>query len=304
MDPEGGFHSSPGGDTWRRFVVEKSLDARKRRLKRPSASMAVAVLALFLAMSGGAYAVTQINGNNIQNGTVNYTKFTPVTRAIWNHSVGAHWGVIDRNTIGSAVAELRAGPYGSFAATGPSARPPSGAGSLGIQVSDNATSGSPPAEKVAFGNEVDFLGNPVSGLSQVGFRVFQTGENAAINSRNMPNITFEINPHVTGAGSYTSMVWVPDAAPVTDRWTGNLDATSTGDWYFTGSAGTVTGCNQGTMCSFSGAKAALVANNDGTPASIYTVAISKGRDYTWAGAVDNLRINTKIYNFEPYGVRG
>src|SRR5207249_3502632 len=67
---------------------------------------------------------------------------------------------------------------------------------------------------VAFGNEVDFRGHPVSGLTQVGFRVFQTGENAAINPRNMPNITFEINPHVVGAGSYTSMVWVPDAAPV------------------------------------------------------------------------------------------
>ena len=47
-------------------------------------------------------------------------------------------------------------------------------------MSDDATSQSPPAEKVAFGNEVDFYGKPVSGLSQVGFRVFQTGENAAI----------------------------------------------------------------------------------------------------------------------------
>jgi hypothetical protein len=283
--------------------VEKSLDARKRRLRRPSASMVVAVLALFLAISGGAYAVTQINGASIQDGTINYTKLTPTTQARLHHSVGAHWGVIDRNTIGSAVADLRTGPYGSYGVAGPSSKPPSGVGSLGIQVSDNATSGSPPAERVAFGNEVDFFGNPVSGLSQVGFRVFQTGENAMINSRNMPNITFEINPHVVGAGNYTSMVWVPDAAPVTNRWSGYLDATSTGDWYFTGNAGTVTGCNQGTMCSFSGAKTALVANNDGTAASIYTVAISKGRDYTWAGAVDNLRINTKIYNFEPYGVR-
>jgi hypothetical protein len=282
----------------------KPFEALKGRRKRPSASMVVAVLALFLAMSGGAYAVTQINGNSIQDGTINYKKFTPTTQGRLHHSVGAHWGVIYRNTIGSAVAELRAGPYGSFGVSGPSSRPPAGVGSLGIQVSDSATSGSPPAEKVAFGNEVDFFGNPVSGLSQVGFRVFQTGENAAINSRNMPNITLEINPHVTGAGSYTSMVWVPDAAPVTNRWSGYLNATSTGDWYFTGTTGTVTGCNQGTMCSFSGAKLALVAANDGTPASIYTVAITKGRDYTWAGAVDNLRINTKIYNFERYGVRG
>lgn len=283
--------------------MKKSLNARGRRLKRPSASMVVAILALFLALSGGAYAVTQINGHNIRNGTIAHTKLTPTTRAVWNHSFGSHWGIIDRNTIGSAVADLRAGPYGSFGVTGPSSRPPSGYGSLGIQVSDSATSFTPPAEKVAFGNEVDFFGDPVSGLSQVGFRVFQTGENATINSRNMPNITLEINPHVVGGDAYTSMVWAPAAAPVTNQWSGYLDATSTGDWTFTGTEGTVTSCNQTTPCSFTAAKAALVAFNDGTPASIYTVAVAKGRDHTWAGAVDNLRVNSKIYNFEPYGVR-
>ena len=283
--------------------MKNPFHALKLRPKRPSASMIVAGLALFVGLGGGAYAATQINGNQIQDGTISSKKLTLPTQGILNHSVGAHWGVIDRNTIGSAVADLRAGPYGSFAFTGRSAQPPSGVGSLGIQVSDNATSGSPAAEKVAFGNEVDFLGNPVSGLSDVGFRVFQTSENAAINPRNMPNITLEINARVVGAGSYTSMVWVPNAAPVTDRWTGYLNATTTGDWYFTGSAGTVTGCNQTTMCSFTAAKQALVDNNNGTPASIYTVAVAKGRDNTWDGAVDDLRINSKIYNFEPYGVQ-
>lgn len=283
--------------------MKNPFHALKLRPKRPSASMIVAGLALFVGLGGGAYAATQINGNQIQDGTISSKKLTLPAQGILNHSVGAHWGVIDRNTIGSAVADLRAGPYGSFAFTGRSAQPPSGVGSLGIQVSDNATSGSPAAEKVAFGNEVDFLGNPVSGLSDVGFRVFQTSENAAINPRNMPNITLEINPRVVGAGSYTSMVWVPNAAPVTDRWTGYLNATTTGDWYFTGSAGTVTGCNQTTMCSFTAAKQALVNNNNGTPASIYTVAVAKGRDNTWDGAVDDLRINSKIYNFEPYGVQ-
>ena len=194
--------------------MKNPFHALKLRPKRPSASMIVAGLALFVGLGGGAYAATQINGNQIQDGTISSKKLTLPTQGILNHSVGAHWGVIDRNTIGSAVADLRAGPYGSFAFTGRSAQPPSGVGSLGIQVSDNATSGSPAAEKVAFGNEVDFLGNPVSGLSDVGFRVFQTSENAAINPRNMPNITLEINPRVVGAGSYTSMVWVPNAAPV------------------------------------------------------------------------------------------
>jgi len=283
--------------------VQVRADAFKRRLKRPSASMVVALIALLLAVSGGAYAATQINGHNIQNGTIPGYKLDALALSKLNHSGGSHWGVIDRNTIGSAVAELRTGPYGSFGVTGPFASPPRGVGSLGIQVSDNATTQSPSAEKVAFGNEVDFYGNPVSGLSQVGFRVFQTQENADINSRNMPNITLEIDPNV-GTSNYTSMVWVPDPAPVTNRWTGLLNATTTGDWYFTGSAGTVTGCNQSTMCSFSAAQAALVTFNNGSgPATIDTVAIAKGRDNTWAGAVDNLRINNQVFDFEPYGVR-
>jgi hypothetical protein len=282
--------------------VQLPRDVLKKRLRLPSANMVVALAALFLAASGGAYAATQIDGHNIQNGTIPAYKLDAAALGKLKHSVGSHWGVIDRNTIGSAVADLRAGPYGSFGVTGTAAAPPSGVGSLGIQVSDNATTQSPSAEKVAFGNEVDFYGNPVSGLSRVGFRVFQTQENADISPRNMPNITLEIDPNV-GTSNYTSMVWVPDAAPVTDRWTPFLNATTTGDWYFTGSAGTVTGCNQTTMCSFSAAQSALVTfNNASGPATIDTVAIAKGRDNAWAGAVDNLRINNQVFNFEPYGV--
>jgi len=273
-----------------------------RRPPLPSASMIVAIVALVIAAGGGAYAATQINGHNIQNNSIPITKLDKMTQNRVNHSAGQHWGVIDRNTIGSGIADLRQGPYGSFGVTGPAAAPPSGVGSLGIQVSDNANSGATTPEKVAYGNEVDFYGNPVSGLSQAGFRVFQAQENADINPRNMPNISLEIDPNV-GTSNYTSMVWVPDAAPVTNRWSGYLDATTTGDWYFTGSAGTVTGCDQTTMCSFSAAKSALVTFNNGSgPATIDTVAVAKGRDNTWAGAVDNLRINNKVYNFEPYGV--
>ncbi len=70
--------------------------------------------------------------------------------------------LITRNTIGSAVADLRSGPYGSFGVTGPASQPPFGTGSLGLQVSDNAMSGGTPQEKVSFGNEVDFFGNQVA----------------------------------------------------------------------------------------------------------------------------------------------
>ena len=259
--------------------MKKFLDASKRR--RPSPSMVVAILATFFALGGGAYAVTQVSSPD----------------------VGEHWGVITRNTIGSAVADLRSGPYGSFGVTGILSRPPRGTGSLGIQVSDNATTQSPASEKVAYGNEVDFLGNPVSGLARVALNVFQTEENADINPRNMPNITLEINPHVAGK-TYTSMVWVPDAAPWVNRWSGPINAATTGNWYFTnGTVAAATGCDQTLTCSFSDAQSALVAQNDGSgAASIYTVAVSKGRDDEWVGAVDALRINNTIYDFETDGV--
>ncbi|MEU1535921.1 hypothetical protein [Streptomyces fagopyri] len=214
-----------------------------------------------------------------------------------------HWGVITRNTIGSPVAALRNGPFGSFGVTGPSARPPYGTGSLGIEVADNSTSLTPPSEKVDFGNEIDFYRNPVLGLNQVGFHVFQTGENTSHGGpTNMPNIRFEINPNLSAATTtYSSMVWSPPASPVTDRWSPYLNATTTGTWFLTGNAGTVTGCNQSTPCTFPQLKTAL---NDGGPApTIYTVAVGKGRDNLWAGAVDGLRINRNIYDFEANGVR-
>ena len=281
--------------------MRKHLDALRRRLRPPSASLVLAAAAVFIVLGGGAYAATQINGQNIQNGTIGQAKFNTPTRQKLNHTVGKEWGIITRNTIGSAVGDLRSGPYGSFGVTGAASKPPRGTGSLGLQVSDAALSGGTPQEKVAFGNEVAFLGNQVANLNRAGFRVFQTVENAAISPGNMPNIALEIDPNCCSS-SYSTMIWVPDPAPVTNRWSGFLDATTTGDWYFTGSTGTATGCNQATMCSFSAAKAALAAN-DSPPATIYTVAVAKGRDNAWVGAVDNLRINDTIYNFEVTGVQ-
>jgi len=222
--------------------------------------------------------------------------------ANWPAAKSEHWGVIDRNTIGSPVAELRDGPYSPLS-NGQISAPPFGKGSLGIEVA-NFGSGTASAEKVAYGNEVDFLGNPVSGLTQVGFQVFQTGENTTTNgpATNMPNITIEINPHVAGK-TYTSMVWDPPASPVVDQWSPYLDATNSGVWYFSGSTGTATSCGISNSCTLAQAQAALVAHNDGTgAATILTVAIAKGRDYAWQGAVDGLRINDKVYDFETDGV--
>ncbi|MEX2010756.1 MAG: hypothetical protein WEF51_00815 [Chloroflexota bacterium] len=226
--------------------------------------------------------------------------------AIGNRShASEHWGVITRNTIGSPVAELRSGPYGSFGVTGSAARPPFGKGSLGIYVANNSTTLTPPSEKVDFGNEVDFYGDPLLALSQVGFHVFQTGENASAaygGPTNMPNIRFEIDPNgAVNPSNFTTMVWVPGPAPMVNQWSGYIDATTNGSWYFTGTTGVSTGCNQATMCTFAQAKASL---DDVAPEpTFYTVMVGKGRDNIWVGAVDGLRINSRVFDFEANGVR-
>ncbi|MBZ9645532.1 hypothetical protein [Streptomyces sp. PSKA30] len=206
--------------------------------------------------------------------------------------------MITRNTIGSPVAELRDGPFGSFDVQGPSARPPYGQGSLGIAVASNSTSLTPPSEKVDFGNEVDFFGDRVLGLNQVGFHVFQTRENVGYGGPgNMPNIRFEIDPDV-GTDNYSTLVWVPGPSPVTDRWSPYINATSTGYWYLSGGETT---CNQAAQCTFQQLKASFTAI--GAQPTIYTAAVGKGRDSMWIGAVDGLRINRNIYDFERGGVR-
>jgi len=98
-------------------------------------------------------------------------------------------------------------------------------------------------------------------------------------------------------------VFVPNTtAP--NAWT-SIDATdpATGFWFLTGTsptgAGTVTGCNQTTTCTFAQVKAALA---QGTGATILTAQITKGRDFEWQGAVDALRVNAKVYDFEASGV--
>ncbi|MBZ3906804.1 hypothetical protein J8M51_34990 [Streptomyces scabiei] len=217
-----------------------------------------------------------------------------------------HWGVITRNTIGSPVAQLRNGPFGSFGVLGPEGRPPYGRGSLGIEVANDSTTLTPTSEKVDFGNEVDFFSKPVSGLTQVGFHVFQTGENVGYGggAPNMPNIRFEIDPNLAAPNhniNYSTLVWVPDAAPVTNRWTDYLDATKTGTWYLTGAAGPATNCEQSDLCDFATVKAAL--QDAGDPATILTAAVGKGRDFMWIGAVDGFRINETVYDFEQWGVR-
>ena len=214
--------------------------------------------------------------------------------------VGENWGIVDRNTIGSPAITLRAGPT-TATASGVD-KPPFGAGSLSLLVGKNAADTGQREEKAAFGNQVDFFGDPVSGLDQVGFRVWTSGENSA-SGVNMPNIAFEIDPNLGAtASNFSTMVFVPAANSPTNTWSGYIDATDSGagSWYLTGAAGTATGCNLSTMCSFAQLKTAL--NDGGDAATILIVQLSKGRDKAWQGAIDGLRINGEVFDFEQFGV--
>lgn len=208
--------------------------------------------------------------------------------------VGANWSLVDRNVIGNAFAILRSGPVsGNFGAT---VEPPSGIGSLGIQVADGAS-------KVAFGNQVDFVGDAVSGLSGISYWVYTTGENFGGNatSANLPNIQFEIDPSGPtvneGVSNFSTLVYVPEAFTAqtqANRWS-KVDATGA-RWYLTGAAGTNSGCNQTTYCTLEDVKTKLA------DASIHTVQFNKGRDSAFTGAVDALTISGTTYDFEPFGV--
>ncbi|WP_371476762.1 hypothetical protein [Kitasatospora sp. NBC_00315] len=271
--------------------------------------LAVAALAAIVASTvpgaAPASAATGSDGSGLADAITSFVTSTlsGVAQATDGGAARSeHWGVITRNTIGSPVAALRNGPYGSYGGTGDASEPPYGTGSLGIEVADNSTSQSPGAEKVDFGNEVDFYGDSVLDLEQVGFHVFQTSENVSNGGpTNLPGIRFEIDPNVgTGqSDNYSVLVWQPDAVPVAslNRWSPYLDATTSGTWYLTGGE---TSCTQGTPCTFTGLKQSL--DDGGNAPTILTASISKGRDHLWVGAVDGLRINDDIYDFEAGGV--
>jgi hypothetical protein len=197
----------------------------------------------------------------------------------------ANWGVINRNTIHSPTVELRSGPFDA----------PVGDGSLNIAVADGT-------EKAAYGNEIDFAGKPLD-LDQVGFHVYTTGENNDAPADNMPSIAFEIDPNLAAGkpqNDYTSLVFMP-AKSTSNAWSGYIDATNTGLWGLTGTAFNPTPCSiNGPRCTFDEVMAYL--HDSGDAATIISAGISKGRDFEFHGAVDGLRINDKVFDFEETGV--
>jgi hypothetical protein len=194
---------------------------------------------------------------------------------------GATWSIVDRNVIGNGDSYLRAGPGGE---------PPLGMGSLGLRTGS-------PADKAAFGNEVDFIGDPLTDLTEVSYSVYTTGENNALYAENGPSVTFEVDPTGQGdttAPNYASLTFVPTALTA-NAWT-ELDASTAKRWFLTGAAGTSSSCNQTTYCTLDEVRTAF------PDATLLTAQITKGRDYAFSGAVDALTIGSTTYDFEPFGV--
>ena len=200
----------------------------------------------------------------------------------------ANWGLINRNTIGSPVTLLRTGP----------ADPAVGDGSLNLSVKDVS-------EKVAFGDEIGFAGDRFDGITALGFRVYTTGENIAAGGAlaNMPSITFEVDPNVEGkASNYSSLVFMPNNTTA-NAWSGYIDATSDAAGFWGGTGGAFTGAKcdiNGTRCTFSELQDYL--DDGGEAATIISAGVTKGRDFAFNGAVDGLRINDTVFDFEREGV--
>ena len=150
----------------------------------------------------------------------------------------------------------------------------------------------PTTDKTAFGNEVDFQGKTLASISSVSFWEYTTAENRARTPSNLASVAMEINP-ANGLQTYSTLNYIPSADPA-GAWT-KITADQK-QWYLTGAAGTASGCNQVTYCTLGEVKTAL------PNATLYTVAITKGSDYAFSGAVDALQINSTTYDFEPFGV--
>jgi hypothetical protein len=234
----------------------------------------------------------------------------PATAATFSNP---NWGQIDRNTLGSPEVELRPGP-----SVGASVRPPFGQGSLGLTLAGSSPVGSEPSvtsqnsDQASFGNEVDFAGNPFLGINQLGFYVYTTGENNARGNPNMPAIKIEIDPNMEppASGSNFSTVTFTPQNTAANTWSSYIDATTApanaAGYGFTMTGGASadppngTGCKLATPCTFTQLMAAL--NDGGQAPVIGSVAVGKGRDFAWSGAVDGLRVNNQIFDFEPLGV--
>ena len=148
----------------------------------------------------------------------------------------------------------------------------------------------------------------MSVLNQVGFRVFNTVENisaAPPGTPNMPGIMFEIDPNGAGGTTtnFSSLSWIrpPTPARTFGRGTSTpplrADGASPVRVQLAPDGGELRPGRP--RCSFAEVQTFLAT---GTGANIFTAAVGKGTGrFVFSGAVDRLRINDIVYDFEPFG---
>ena len=80
----------------------------------------------------------------------------------------------------------------------------------------------------------------------------------------------------------------------------HIDGTTEGLWGLTGTAFNGQNCSlNGPRCTWTEMMTFL--GDGGAGPTLYTVAVTKGVDTAWHGAIDGLRINDTMYNFEEHG---
>jgi hypothetical protein len=225
-----------------------------------------------------AKTVTQLKGQTGATGPQGPAGVAgPSTAATY---VGPNWQIVDRNVEENGAAYLRTGPGTA----------PVGVGSLGLRTGGGGV------DKAAFGNQVDFANVTLASLNTLKYSIYTTGENVANGADNGPSLSMELDTSGPGAPvNFTTMVWVPQNLTA-NAWT-EQDASTGARFFLTGAAGTSSGCNQVTYCTLAQVKTAFPS------ASLLTVQFTKGRDVEFSGAVDKLVINTKTFDFEPFGVK-
>ena len=232
-----------------------------------------------------------LKGADIKDGGIHAADLSASAKA--SVFSGPNWGVVDRNVQGNGDTYLRAGPTVATAA-GPEG-PPLGVGSLGIRTATGD-------DKAAFGNQVDFAGQPFSGITAVGYSMFATGEDLDGGILNTPSPSFELDFDPGPLVEFHTVFYQPSIVVAdVNRWTA-LDAVADADphWGISGVPGTTCDLN-GALCTFDQVQDFL--STEAPDAEILTVQITKGSGQpAFSGAVDALQINDEVFDFEPLGV--
>lgn len=235
-----------------------------------------------------------VTSAKIRNGTIRPADLSAAVRQqLMTTFAGPNWGIVDRSVVGNGDSYLRAGP--SAAAGGQSTKPPYGIGSLGMRVGAST-------DKATFGDQVDFAGMPVSGITTLSYWVFRGGSSVVT-----PNLQFEINPNLASSpATFTTLSFENPTVPA-NVWTKVDPTTGPAGWGMTGVAGTATGCQPTPVtarCTWDQIQTALASDNNGTPAAIsFAVQFNMGTGAAQSSsAVDGLQINNQVFDFEPFGV--